>query len=59
MNMALVNAIRKLGWPDTNGNYQYGNAAILCYLTHRNTKAMLFVEQYINMRIKDLIAKSA
>ncbi len=59
MNMAFVNAIRKLGWPDTNGNYQYGNAAVLCYLTHHNTKTMQFVERHKNMRIKDLIVKSA
>jgi len=35
MSMALVNTIRKLGWPDRHGEIQYGNAAILCYLSSR------------------------
>ena len=57
MNMVLLNAIRKLGWPDTNGNYQYGNAAILCYLTYRDTKAKRFVGRRRVMLVKDPTAK--
>lgn len=59
MNMALVNGIRTLGWPDLNGDYQYGNAAVLCYLAYRDTRIKRFVEQHKDMLVKDLIAKSA
>lgn len=59
MDMALVNAIRKLGWPDTNGNYQYGNAAILCYLGRHHNLGKAFVDRYKDMYVANLIAKYA
>lgn len=59
MSMTLVNAIRTLGWPDANGNHQYGNAAVLCYLAYRDTCAKRFVEQHRDLLAKDLIAKYA
>lgn len=46
MSMALVNAIRKLGWPDRHGEIQYGNAAILCYLSD--------TQSIMRMKIKDI-----
>ena len=59
MSMALVNAIRKLGWPDSNGHWQYGNAAILCYLSRYNNAGKKFVERYKDVRVVDLMAKMA
>lgn len=53
MSMTLVNAIRTLGWPDANGNHQYGNAAVLCYLAYRDTRAKRFVEQHQGLLAKD------
>lgn len=58
MSMALVNAIRKLGWPDSNGHWQYGNAAILCYLSC-NDAVQKIVEQYRDVQIVDLVSKYA
>ena len=58
MSMALVNAIRKLGWPDSNGHWQYGNAAVLCCLSCSDAVQKI-VEQYRDVRVVDLIAKYA
>jgi hypothetical protein len=58
MSMDLVNTIRKLGWPDSKGHRQYGNAAILCFLSHKNTGKQ-FVEQRKSIRVIDLIAQYA
>lgn len=57
MSMTLVNAIRKLGWPDSNGRQQYGNAAILCYLSRHSDSAKRFIEQHKDMRLSDLISQ--
>ena len=59
MSIALVNAIRKLGGPDSNGHWQYGNAAILCYLSRYNNAGKKFVERYKDVRVVDLMAKMA
>lgn len=59
MSIALVNAIRKLGWPDSNGCWQYGNAAILCYLSRYNNAGEKFVEQYKDVWVVDLITRCA
>lgn len=59
MDMALINAIRTLGWPDTNGNYLYGNAAILCYLSRYNHLGKAFVDRYKDMHVVDLITEYA
>lgn len=59
MDMTLVNAIRKLGWPDANGHLRYGNAAILCYLNHPSNPVVRFVEECKDMQISELIAKYA
>lgn len=56
MSIELVNAIRKLGWPDSKGEWQYGNAAILCYLSQR-TKARKFVEQFKEIPLDELISR--
>lgn len=58
MNMMLANAIRTLGWPDGQGRIQYGNAAVLCYLSSLKKLNSLdltnvesgkkFVEGYLN-----------
>lgn len=59
MSMTLVNAVRKLGWPDSNGHWQYGNAAVLCYLSRYNNAGKEIVERYKNVRVVDLIARYA
>ena len=56
MSTALVNAIRKLGWPDSNGRWQYGNAAILCYLNRNNTGKQI-VDRHKDVLVEDLISK--
>lgn len=58
MSIALVNTIRKLGWPDSNGRWQYGNAALLCYLSCNNAVQRI-AEQYKDVRVVDLIARYA
>lgn len=58
MSMTLVNAIRKIGWPDSKGCWQYGNAAILCFLSHKNTGEQL-IEQFKDVRVEDLISQYA
>ena len=54
MSMTLVNAIRKLGWPDSNGRRQYGNAAVLCFLSHKSTG-----KQFKDVRVEDLVSQYA
>ena len=58
MGMTLVCAIRKFGWPDSKGRWQYGNAAILCFLSHKNTGKQL-VEQFKDVQVEDLISRYA
>lgn len=50
MDTTPVNAIRKLGW-------QYGNAAILCYLSSHGNAAIKFVEQHKDVLVSDLIVQ--
>lgn len=59
MDLTLVNAIRTLGWPDANGNHQYGNAAILCYLSRYDHLGKAIIDRYKDMRVSDLVAKYA
>lgn len=58
MSMTLINAIRKLGWPDSNGRRQYGNAAVLCFLSHKSTGKQL-VEPFKDVRVEDLVLQYA
>lgn len=54
MDMTLVRFIRKHGWLDMNGNMQYGNAAVLCYLKSSDNLRKLIMKQYGTIRIADL-----
>ena len=56
MSLELVNAIRKLGWPDSKGEWQYGNAAILCYLS-RYSQAARFIERFKDTPVDELISR--
>lgn len=59
MNMVLINAIRTLGWLDSHGRVQHGNAAVLCYLTYGNNAANLYSKSFLQTKITDIDPRSA
>ena len=38
MDMKLISIIRNCGWPDRYGQWQYGNAAVLCFLNSHDAR---------------------
>lgn len=47
MDMKLVDTLRNCGWPDRYGCKQYGNAAILCFLSFLQTRTADIKQQGI------------